>query len=166
MQKVYDERAALEEHAKYIREERTRLLDEYNMIINRLRELDDRDYGKSLKEETKRSKKEIAMMSLQEAIDRHNNNVSQMKAERPKSVAVVDMTDSPKRSSQRDVKQVTRQVANILKEAGMPVKMKDIMKSLEAKGVPTNSPYALMSQVTQYDDNIRRVTHGYYQYKR
>ncbi|OLF87075.1 hypothetical protein B4089_3545 [Bacillus licheniformis] len=44
--------------------------------------------------------------------------------------------------------------------------MKDIMKSLEEKGVPTNSPYALMSQVTQYDNNIQRVTHGYYQYKR
>lgn len=166
MQKVYDERTSLEEHAKYIREERTRLLEEYNMIINRLRELDDRDYEKSSKEETNSNKKETAMMSLQEAIDRHNNSASQVKQEKPKSVAIVDMAEAPKRSSQRDVKQVTRQVANILKESGMPVKMKDIMKSLEEKGVPTNSPYALMSQVTQYDNNIQRVTHGYYQYKR
>lgn len=71
-----------------------------------------------------------------------------------------------KRSKQRDIKVLTKDIVSILKEAGRPLKTKDIIDSLEERvGVELKNPYNILSLAKKYEPKIESVKYGFYQYK-
>lgn len=68
-------------------------------------------------------------------------------------------------SKYRDVQIIAKDIVSILKEAGVPIKVSEIMEKLKEKGVRTNSPYSLMDRARKYEPSIKKAKFGYYQYK-
>lgn len=165
----FNERVALQQYLNHVLEERSRLLDIANDITNRLRELDE---SENVQVPTVPVSGEE--MSVLDAINKHNSlhsaNVEAAKTE-GKLVDIEIRRDhdnkasSVKTKSRRDVKQVARVVASALKEAGVPLSISRIIKKLEEKGIPTNSVYALLGQIKDYEPRISQPKRGYYQYK-
>ncbi|AYJ75167.1 hypothetical protein BSP36_080 [Bacillus phage BSP36] len=180
---TFTEREALELKMKYILEERTRLDDQFNFCLERLRELDELDnIHPNSKVENKKVEIKVAdgesVMSLEEACNKHtdvhhsgDSKEITEKAEKveksPVATSVVTKRVGKARDSHyRDVKKLSYQVASILKEAGKPMKVAEIMKKLDKAGVSTHAPYALMNSVTKYQPKIIKAGgFGYYQYK-
>lgn len=169
---TFTERVALERMVKYIEEERARLWDEYIRITNRLAELDAIENINPTKVEAEEEKSEtqVSTMTLEEAVRKHSelhrytpeasiNSKIKLEIEKLKDY------ETPKKSNRTDVRQAAVQIAHILKEAGRPVKMSDIVKMLEDKGIKTNNPYVLMQQARNYEPKIERAKFGYYQYR-
>ncbi|QZA69691.1 DNA binding protein [Bacillus phage 035JT004] len=116
-------------------------------------------------------------MSILEAINKHNSlhssDVETAKTAKTEGKLVdIEMRRdhdinlaTVKTKSRRDVKQVSRVVVSILKEAGVPLSASSIVQKLEEKGINTNSPYALLCQIKDYEPRISKPKHGYYQYK-
>ncbi|QZA69130.1 DNA binding protein [Bacillus phage 010DV004] len=165
----FNERAALQQYLNHVLEERSRLLDIANNITNRLRELDEAENVQVPTVPVSGQE-----MSILDAIDKHNSlhssNVETAKTEG--KLIDIEMrrdhdnkTSSVKTKARRDVKQVARVVASILKEAGVPLSTSRIVAKLKEKGIPTNSVYALLGQIKDYDPRISKPKHGYYQYK-
>ncbi|APZ82542.1 hypothetical protein Goe24_00790 [Bacillus phage vB_BsuM-Goe24] len=186
MNNTFTEREAIEMKLKYILEERTRLSDQFNFYLDRLRELDSMDSSKLSKTEaTVEVAKHGETMSLDEAIKKHNE-AAEKYDESPKVQAdhkdEEHKKESPKNEKKtkrkkesgrgkgsrnnpyRDIKKISYQVASILKEAGKPVKLADLMKELQSRGVSTHSPHMLMIHIQKYQPKVQKAAFGYYQY--
>lgn len=68
-------------------------------------------------------------------------------------------------ATRRDIKTITKEVAHILKEKGTPMKVKEIAKKLEEKGIDVKDLYSTIHQVKAYEPRIQKASHGYLQYK-
>ncbi|QIW88683.1 hypothetical protein P59_086 [Bacillus phage P59] len=191
MSVTFTERKALEKYIEYIVEERTRLLEEYKSAMSRLSKLDDIDnVHPEITEKVEQSAPALSpakqiipemvpaqpgpINSLEEAIEALQaiNGVPDSEDkyvyDRQKEIIKdIDRKNSPvkSKSTQRDIKKITQEVVNILKDAGRPVKTRDIIKKLEEKGHKVSSPYGMINQVKGYEPKIQQVSHGYYQYK-
>lgn len=69
-----------------------------------------------------------------------------------------------KTSFYKDIKTITQDVVSILKEAGRPIRTREVIKQLEDRGIVVNNPYSLLTETRKYDPRIQNVKFGYYQY--
>lgn len=179
---TFTEREALRQMIEYIKDERSRLWDEYVKITTRLSELDEIDNVHPPKEEVKQEP-----MSLLEAINVHNQvygspdedtdleeivEEPQIKQRNSEIQTYKDYDNSKrvtknnmKNSRYRDVQAISKDAVVILKEAGRPMRTKELIATLKGAGVSVHSPYALIQQIREYEPRIERVKFGYYQYR-
>jgi outer membrane biosynthesis protein TonB len=107
-------------------------------------------------------------MTVQEAIERLNKQNEYKAPRKPKTDPLAELNKTRKRSRKapRDIREMSTTAAAILKEVKKPMQLKDLMAELEDRGYSTNSPYALMAQIMNYQySTIEKAKFGYYQYK-
>ena len=185
---IQEERTRL---TKNYNDSMSRLLDEYKKTLSRLSELDKIDNVHPEKPILKTAEElaptpadeivalvgnsEIKDMSLTEAIEKHNEKINNDKIEEDNKLIYDSQKESlkdydykssaVKASTQRDIGTIAREVAGILKTAGVPVKTGRLIKALQEKGYNMSSPYTVFTQIRNYDSKIVKAGHGYHQYK-
>jgi len=186
---TFNERQAIKEYIDYLkkendrvtemyRESRERYMSEYKEAIQRLRVLDDID-RKVEKEEApapviqEAAPSEPQGMSLQEALELYNK-------ERQSELTSDDIAFEYNRQEEEkkeqlykekkyvrllDHKQLTEEIASILKKAGRPIKSSELKKQLNAMDYPVTNIYSVLQSAMIYDPKIEQAMRGYYQYK-
>jgi len=192
METLFTERKALKEYMDWIKEERRRLTDEYWKALNELKNLDEKleksldgpsdtidrllNLTESQKESVDNLSKLIPSIPVEVAIDHwkemNDTHVSdepvnefftnrQVEEEKEKD----EKTQPVKIKKRTDVRTLAFEVANYLKEQGVPVKMGKICEFMETKAHKIHNPTSMMVQVMNYEPRIERAKKGFYQYK-
>lgn len=191
IQVIYTERQAIKERMEELKNERRELKNEYEVLLQRLRELDDREIHaydvegilSGLKETVQDLSKCIPRIPVDVAIEEFRKRVQQQEfredtatEEKEEVKEESNLTEEfhkevkraqiPKRKKRQDVKKVISHIVMILKEAGRPMKTKEINEELiDQFGINYgNSIYQVVSQARQTHPNISQPSHGFYQY--
>lgn len=191
METLFTERKALKEYMDWIKEERRRLTDEYWKALNELKNLDEKlekslngpsdtidrllNLTESQKESVDNLSKLIPSIPVEVAIDHwkkmNDAHVDdepvnkfftnrQVEEEKEKD----EKTQPVKRRKRIDVRTLAFEVANYLKEQGVPIKMSKIHEFMETKVYKIHNPTSMMVQVMNYEPRIERAKRGFYQY--
>jgi hypothetical protein len=112
---------------------------------------------------------ESETQSLADIIEQAKEKLNSTKPNYIKEIEEIkdrDAKNNPlKNNGTRDVKIVAQFARAILKEKGVPMRTKELIKKLEEANINMSSPYVLLNQVRAHDPKIETVGHGYYQYK-
>lgn len=187
MEFVKSEREAIQQAMNYIQQQQSRLQDDYMKLLDRQRELDDIERAQEPKPEPVAVA--VPEVPLAEAILSHNTRFGHTDTVQPSGAAgyssmrnsrygseIEKLKDSDnknrvaknntKNSPFRDISVVATEIKSILREAGVPMKAKDILAKLEDRGVKmTRFPHQTITQSMKYDNKIEKASFGYYQYR-
>lgn len=185
MEFVKSEREAIQQAMNYIQQQQIRLQDDYMKLLDRQRELDAIERA----QEPEPVAVMVPEVPLSEAILSHNKRFGHTDSVQPSGAAGYSsvrnsrysseieklkdsdsksrvMKNSTKNSSFRDISVVATEIKGILREAGVPMKSKDILAKLEERGVKmTKFPHQTITQSMKYDNKIEKASFGYYQYR-
>lgn len=162
---MYNERMAIREYTKWIREERRFLAEEYWRAIERLRELDKNQpiQAEQPKQEQRLTKEEAQenIKHLKKFFGNFETNVPAKLIEEERDRAVRQAVIKVRKKA--DTRIIETIVVRFLKEAGKPVRTKDINDLLKEEGYDLANPTETMNRVMSYNPKIERVGRGYYQ---
>ncbi|AIW03468.1 hypothetical protein CPT_Moonbeam70 [Bacillus phage Moonbeam] len=186
---TFNERRAIEEYIDYLKKENDRFTEmyrasrehnmkEYKEAIQRLRVLDDIE-RKIEKEEVptlvaqEASPSKDQGMSLREALDQYNKEREAEHTDNDKAFEYNRQEEEKKEQLYKekkyvkllDHKQLTEELAVILKKAGRPIKSSELKKQLNDEGYPVTNMYSVLQSAMIYDPKIEQAMRGYYQYK-
>jgi len=186
---TFNERQAIKEYIDYLkkendrttemyRESRERYMSEYKEAIQRLRVLDDIDRKIEKAEAPAPVIQEAAPsepqgMSLQEALELYNKERQSeptsddiaFEYNRQEEEKKEQLYKARKYVKLLDHKQLTEEIASILKKAGRPIKSSELKKQLTAMDYPVTNIYSVLQSAMIYDPKIEQAMRGYYQYK-
>mgnify|MGYP001091113174 CR=1 FL=1 len=186
---TFNERQAIKEYIDYLkkendrvtemyRESRERYMSEYKEAIQRLRVLDDIDRKVEKEEapapviqETEPPKAET--ITLQEALEMYRDKKESESTTDDKAFEYNRQEEEKKEQLYKekkyarllDHKQLTQEIASILKKAGRPIKSNELKKQLNAMDYPVTNIYSVLQSAMIYDPKIEQAMRGYYQYK-
>jgi len=186
---TFNERQAIKEYIDYLkkendrvtemyRESRERYMSEYKEAIQRLRVLDDIDRKVEKAEAPAPVIQEAAPsepqgMSLEEALELYNKERQSeptsddiaFEYNRQEEEKKEQLYKARKYVKLLDHKQLTEEIASILKKAGRPIKSNELKKQLNAMDYPVTNIYSVLQSAMIYDPKIEQAMRGYYQYK-
>jgi hypothetical protein len=180
---VFTERYAIEQRMREIREERRELQQEYYKLMDRLRELDDRDVhgydvqtimmklGEAvshLSQLVPSVPVEVAVEEFRKKINRESNYEEQEEQDEPtletnlvkenvQKAVQESILNTKSTKKHADIRQIASQVRGILQEANEPVKTGDIEKKIyEEYGLKWANFSVVMKQVRDIDPRIQK----------
>jgi len=167
---MFTERQAIQRRMEQIREERRALQEEYTTLLNRLRQLDEQEKEAidihALAERI-HATAQIFSKILPPVNELPLNELFEQHEETTTTTTIIQETT--RKQKYNDLYQVTQRIVQILKERGVPMKVREIEQELaERFGIKwsNGSFYSVISKVIERDQRINRAHHGYYQYKR
>lgn len=186
--KISEEKKYLYSMMKSVTEERNKLLDIYHGLTNRLNELNKlelelQNVKPEVKEEVKKVKEEEIFeedeeednLPLSHFIDLFNKkNIEGVQIKEvdyiiPKTEIEREKDKLPKRSAHVNIDRVTGIIAEVLKDFGVPMSVKDIYRKVndkhETKIGFANFRNNLLPRATKKNKRIDKAYRGYYQYK-
>lgn len=179
---LYTERKALEDHIKWIKEERRKLAEEYWKSVERLRELDSQLSNEGQNELVEKlmtmielqsetiglMKDKIPHVPIETVVEQwkqENKEKVETKKLIPESeIAEAKYRENKKRIGKRlDYTVVAKEIEHFIKETGRPVQTKEITIYLNEKGIKLSNPTSTLNRVMELNEKIERVYKGYYQ---
>lgn len=181
---TFTERQALRQYVDYIMDERERLMREYITALDRIAKLDEiegvRQHNKATNIElskelsssnkvseqsksTKPSEDEPMFAKPKRFRDTPSGQRIYNKAQ-AEEYKDKDKTNGPikYRSRRRDLKKVSFTILSILKENGDRMALKDILRELSKRDIPTYQPHIIMQSVMKYQPSVKRLGRGHY----